>query len=157
MLDSLGRHLGREATYARAYLRIARRFHGLRRSSRKTVADVFEEQVSQHPDQLALIDGDRRFTYREFDGWANRYARWAREQGVRPGQVVALMMTNRAEFLFAWMGILKAGGAYVPLDPSYPQSRLAFMLGETGAPIALTAQHLEEQLKERALSALRGT
>ena len=48
-------------------------------------------------------------TYAELDAIANRYASWARDQNLRRGQVVALVMPNRLEYLPIWMGLSKVG------------------------------------------------
>ena len=40
----------------------------------------------------------------------NRYARWALQAGIRPGDTVCLLMPNRPDYVAAWLGIIKVGG-----------------------------------------------
>src|SRR5262249_20548280 len=51
----------------------------------------------------------RSLTYGEFDALANRYAHWALAQGVKRGEVIALFMTTRPDFVACWMGLAKVG------------------------------------------------
>ncbi|TMN47747.1 hypothetical protein CWB93_23295, partial [Pseudoalteromonas piscicida] len=46
----------------------------------------------------------------------------------------------------AILAILKAGGAYLPLDPDYPESRLAYMLSDSGVDIVLTQSQVLDSL-----------
>lgn len=74
-----------------------------------TVADRFEEHARDFPDRVFLIDGDTRITYGEMNRQANRYADVALRMGLKPGDVGAVMVENRPEFFYAWVGLAKIG------------------------------------------------
>jgi amino acid adenylation domain-containing protein/non-ribosomal peptide synthase protein (TIGR01720 family) len=107
---------------------------------------LFEQQVEQTPEQIALEFGNERVSYRELNERANRLARYLREQRVKPEVVVGLCLERSVEMVVAVLGVLKAGGAYLPLDPNYPLERLSFMLQETAVPLLLTQERLLDQL-----------
>ena len=95
------RSLGRLATSAR-YL-----------SARggATVAGLFEERVRRDPQGLALAWLSKRFSWSDVDQQARRYAVFFAQEGVRPGDVVAIVMENRPDYLFALMGLARLGAA----------------------------------------------
>ena len=103
---------------------------------------LFETQAAKTPDAVAVTmaadpltgRSERSLTYRELNRRANQLARYLQSQGVGPDVLVAVCVRRTLELPVALLGILKAGGAYVPLDPTYPQERLAFMLGELARP-----------------------
>src|SRR5829696_941897 len=107
---------------------------------------LFEEQVEQRPEQIAVEFGGERVSYRELNERANRLGRYLREQRVRAEVVVGLCLERSIEMVVGVLGVLKAGGAYLPLDPGYPLERLSFMLQETGVPLLLTQERLLDQL-----------
>lgn len=74
-----------------------------------TVADRLEELASRSPDHPFLLWKGGRFSYAEVDAQANRYAHFALQAGLKPGDVAALMMENRPEFLFIWFALAKIG------------------------------------------------
>jgi len=82
-----------------------------------SIADLVEELVAKHGDREGLVfvndgtGGDRKrsYTFREMDQEANRVANWAIKTGIKSGDVVALMMDNRPEFIFSWLGMAKIG------------------------------------------------
>src|SRR5260221_9122689 len=71
-----------------------------------------------YPDKLAVVHGDRRFTYREFNGRCRRFADALRRRGIAPGDTVAVMAPNVPALLEAHYGVPMAGAV---LDaPNYP-------------------------------------
>ncbi|VTT99453.1 amino acid adenylation domain protein : Amino acid adenylation domain protein OS=Chroococcidiopsis thermalis PCC 7203 GN=Chro_0078 PE=4 SV=1: Condensation: HxxPF_rpt: AMP-binding: AMP-binding_C: PP-binding: Thioesterase [Gemmataceae bacterium] len=110
------------------------------------IHNLFEARARQQPDAVAVVAGGREVTYRELNERANRLARYLRAQGVAPGTFVGVCLRRAVEPLVAVLGILKAGGAYVPLDPVYPRDRIAFMLGDSRAPLVVTERALLDRL-----------
>ena len=73
-------------------------------------ADVVEEWAQRQPERLAALSDGQSFTYRELAARINRYARCARNLGVRPGRTVCLLMPNRPDYFACWLGISRVGG-----------------------------------------------
>ena len=78
-------------------------------SQRYTIGDRIEEKAAAHPDRVFVLYEDRRLTYRDFDAAADRVTHAAVEAGLATGDVAALMMENRPEFLITWAGFAKLG------------------------------------------------
>jgi amino acid adenylation domain-containing protein len=114
----------------------------------ETVPALIEAQVRRAPDAVALTYRERRMTYRELNGRANRVARRLRKLGVGPNDLVAICLERSPEMIVALLGILKSGGAYVSLDPAYPKERLAFMLEDSAAKVVLTVDALRGVLPD---------
>jgi amino acid adenylation domain-containing protein len=110
------------------------------------IHDFFEQQAERTPDAVAVISGDERLSYRDLNSRANQIARFLRHRGVQPEVLVGICTERNADMLAGILGILKAGGAYVPLDAAYPESRLAAILQDSGAPIVLTQKSLAAAL-----------
>ncbi|HVV93045.1 MAG TPA: long-chain-acyl-CoA synthetase [Hyphomicrobiales bacterium] len=104
---------------------------GLRLSSpvgkhpNRTFPDVIAELAAQHGPRPALLSDGERFTYAELDARANRYARWARAQGLAKGDAVALLMPNRPDYFALWLGVIRAGGAVALLNTNLAGAGLA--------------------------------
>ena len=74
-----------------------------------TIADCFESLVDNAPDSTFLIFEGQTFSYAEVNQSANDYANVLLKHGVQKGDSVALMIENRVEFFYAWLGTLKVG------------------------------------------------
>jgi aspartate racemase len=116
----------------------------------RCVHQLFEEQVEQSPDAVAVAYVDEQLTYRKLNARANQLAHYLKSFGIGPEVLVGICLERSLDMIIAVLGILKAGGAYVPLDPEYPQERLAFMLADTQTPVLLTQQKLLNGLPEIA-------
>ena len=100
-----------------------------------SIPALFAEHVQRTPEAVALVHGERSWTYREVDESANRLAHLLAGHGAGPGQSVALLLERSAQAVIAILAVLKAGAAYLPIDSAAPPARLGFML-EDAAPIA---------------------
>jgi amino acid adenylation domain-containing protein len=110
--------------------------------SAASIQEMIERQTAATPDAVALVCDDEELTYRELNERANQLAHYLRGRGVQPDTMVGMCLNRSANLIVALLGILKAGGAYVPLDPMYPESRLEFMMLDSGAPLLLTENSL---------------
>ena len=112
-----------------------------------SVPVLFAEHVARSPDAMALVCGERSWSYRELDEAANRLAHLLTAQGVSPGRCVALLFNRCAEAIVAMLAVLKAGAAYLPIDPAHPDARISFMIGDAEPIAALTTAGLVERLR----------
>src|SRR5919199_263585 len=118
------------------------------------VHQLFEAQVEQTPEAMAVVFEDQQLTYRELNRRANQVAHHLRSLGVGSDVLVGICVERSLEMVVGLLGILKAGAAYVPLDPSYPAERLAFMLEDAQVPILLTQQRLVSRLPKHGAKAI---
>ncbi|NJM75031.1 MAG: LLM class flavin-dependent oxidoreductase [Acaryochloridaceae cyanobacterium RU_4_10] len=110
------------------------------------IHELFERQVEQTPDAIAVVFAGQELTYRELNERANRLAHYLQLQGVGPDVLVGLYLERSLELMVGLLGIHKAGGAYVPLDPDFPRDRIAFMVQDSRVPVILTQQPLAANL-----------
>ncbi|MFL6248597.1 MAG: amino acid adenylation domain-containing protein, partial [Thermoanaerobaculia bacterium] len=94
----------------------------------RNIVEMFEAQVAQAPDAMALRMGERSLTYRELDARANQLADLLVERGVQPDTLVGISMERSPEMIIALVGILKAGGGYVPIDADLPPARRKLLI-----------------------------
>ncbi|MEH2121092.1 non-ribosomal peptide synthetase [Nostoc sp.] len=107
---------------------------------------LFEQQVEQSPDALALISQSEELTYRQLNQRVNQLAHYLQKQGVTKETLVAICLERSPEMIVGILAVLKAGGAYIPLDPSYPVERLSFMLSDSQASVLITQQEILKKL-----------
>lgn len=74
-----------------------------------TICKDIERSVDENADRIAIRFEGADMTYRQLDARANAYAHWAMAQGLKKGDAVALLMTNRPDFICCWIGLAKIG------------------------------------------------
>jgi amino acid adenylation domain-containing protein/FkbM family methyltransferase len=110
----------------------------------KCVHKLFESQVAQHAEDLAVDSGNERLSYAQLNERANQLARYLKSIGVGPEQFVAICLNRSASMVESLLAVLKAGAAFLPLDSTYPKERLNFILEDTRATVVLTQSALAE-------------
>jgi amino acid adenylation domain-containing protein len=119
------------------------------------VHELFEAQAARTPEAIALRARGETLTYGELERRGNQLASYLRMLGVGAEARVGLCVGRSFAMVVGILGTLKAGGAYVPLDPAYPLERLAWMLEDSGVPVVLTEERLEETLPAQAAMVVR--
>ncbi|MFI5550517.1 amino acid adenylation domain-containing protein [Streptomyces sp. NPDC051738] len=115
--------------------------------------ELFEQRVRAHPDTVAAVRGDRRWTYRELNARANRLARALLARGLGREGVVAVVTERNLDWAAAVLAVFKAGGVYLPVEPHFPADRIATMLSRAECGLVLTEPGSTAML-DRALDAL---
>jgi fatty-acyl-CoA synthase len=97
-----------------------------------TVGGVLRAAAWRAPDRVALIDGDRRWTYGELRDEAERVARGLLTR-FTPGEPVAVWAGNGADWVLLEFAAGLAGLTLVTVNPAYQADELAHVLGHSGA------------------------
>jgi len=97
------------------------------------LALALQESARRRPDKPAIIAGERRFSYGELDGMANRVANGLRALGVQRGDRVAIMLPNVPEFPAIYFGVLKLGALAIPLNALLKAAEIGRILRDADA------------------------
>ncbi|AHH99558.1 long-chain fatty acid--CoA ligase [Kutzneria viridogrisea] len=100
---------------------------------RLSLATILAESAKRVPDKTALIESGHRLTYRELWRQARSCAARLHERGVRPGDHVALLAPNVADFARNYYGILALGAAVVPVPTLLNAEEAAHILTHSRA------------------------
>ncbi|WP_189780383.1 non-ribosomal peptide synthetase [Streptomyces capitiformicae] len=123
------------------------------------VHELFEQRVVAHPDAVAAVYGDRRWTYRELNSRANQLSRALLVRGLGREGVVAVVTERNLDWMAAVLAVFKAGGVYLPIEPRFPAERIARTLARAGCELVLTERGgtatLDEALSSPPLSGVQ--
>ncbi|KQN43569.1 non-ribosomal peptide synthetase [Serratia sp. Leaf50] len=103
-----------------------------------TLSRLLAQQAEKTPDAPALADERHQFTYRETREQVIALTQRLMDQGVKPGDIVAVALPRSVFLSLALMAIVEAGAAYLPMDTSYPDDRLAMMLEDASPRLIIT-------------------
>jgi len=106
----------------------------------------FAEQASRRPGAVAIHGAGEELTYGELDRISSALAAHLVGRGVRPGDLVGVLLERTPHLVAALLGVSKAGAAYVPLDPTHPPERLRYVLEDTGAVALVFEGELADEL-----------
>ncbi|MER7402187.1 amino acid adenylation domain-containing protein [Streptomyces sp. NPDC000070] len=98
-----------------------------------TALDLFHTQVATAAGTVAAVAGGTHVTYGELDERAGRIAAALLGAGVRPGQVVGVLLPRSVDLVAAMLGAWKCGASYLALDAGQPMERLASLVRDAGA------------------------
>ncbi|MEZ0109191.1 long-chain acyl-CoA synthetase [Catenulispora sp. EB89] len=122
-----------------------------------SLASILAEPAWRRPDTTALIEGDRRYTFAELWQQVLQQAGALVEQGVRPGDKVALMCPNTAEFPRAYYAILAAGGVVVPVHLLLTADEAETVLRDSGATVVIAHAMCAETASKAVSKAAKQT
>ncbi len=122
----------------------------IRRVTDWNFADIWEAVAAAHPETPALVQGDRRLTWREFDRRANAVAAMLLDAGLGHQAKVAQYLYNGTEYMESFSAALKAGFVPVNTNYRYTEDELAYLWNNADAEAVM----FDHQFTERA-AALR--
>ena len=121
--------------------------------SQLTPTAFLERSARVYPDRTAVIDGDRRFSYREFADRARRLAGALSARGIAPGDRVAALCTNSSAMLELHNGVPWTGAVLVPLNIRLSAGELAYILEHSGARLLVADAQFAGTATEAASAA----
>ncbi len=105
-----------------------------------------ERSQSVFPDATAVVDGDRRMTYRELGAEVTRVARALQASGIAPGDRVAYLCPNTPTLLVAHFAVPLAGAVLVAVNTRLAPQEVLTICAHSGARMIVAGAELAETL-----------
>lgn len=113
---------------------------------RVNVGDSLTRSAARSPTATALVEGDRRLTYAEFNALVNRVANALTANGLTTGDPIALASGNSIAFLTIYYACAKAGLVCVPINLGWRPDEVTHVLNDSGAKLLLVEAALADGL-----------
>src|SRR5919197_773159 len=124
--------------------------------SAATIAEAFRITAEDHPDRVAVRtkDDEVSLTWSELRDRVDALARGLHELGVRRGDRVALMLSNRPEFHVADLAAMTLGATPYSIYATSSAEQIAYVVGDAGSKVAIVEDMFLGQMQAADLPAL---
>ena len=103
------------------------------------LGEVLRRSAARFREKTAIIDGDIRWSFREFDDLVTAVAAGLAERGINPGDRVALLSRNSADFAAVAWGAARLGAVLVPINFMLTADEVGYIVSDS-EPVAFVAQ-----------------
>jgi fatty-acyl-CoA synthase len=110
----------------------------------RTLDQMLDATAQEFPDRAYIVTDDRSWTYREIARWSERIASGLVAAGVQPGDHVALLLANYAEFVAVKFAIARAGAVAVPINFLNRKDELGYVLRQSDAVLLITMDRFRD-------------
>jgi len=114
----------------------------------RSLAALLEEAFRKHAKQPVSVCMEQWLTYGELDELSQALSAWLQNQGLEPGDTVAVMLPNLPQFLVAMAAIVRAGFTVVNVNPLYTGRELGHQLSDSGAKGIVVLENFAATLEE---------
>jgi len=98
-----------------------------------SLGETLDQAAAIAPDKTALVEGEKRRSFKELDAMANALAASLQELGLRKGDRIAIYMKSSIEFVVSFYAIEKLGGIVAWVNPNYRKTEAEFILRNSEA------------------------
>jgi benzoate-CoA ligase family protein len=112
--------------------------------AKRSIIDYLAESARRGPDRVVAYHGERKLTFRDLEENSARCRGALAALGLRPGERVALVMSDCPEMMIAMLGVMGLGAIVVPCSTMLKPAELEYMLKDSGAKLVIvTPEHLQ--------------
>ncbi len=104
----------------------------------ETILSLFEKQVVERQDEIAVVFEDKKLSYAALDAAANQLANYLKERhDVKSQDLISVELARSEWLIVSIFAVLKLGAAYVPIDPLYPQERINYIREDSKCKLSI--------------------
>jgi amino acid adenylation domain-containing protein len=111
----------------------------------KTIAQLFEEQVEKTPDNIAVVCGDKKVTYRELNEKANSLAQELLDNEIKAGDTIAIRLNRSIDMIISIFACVKAEITYTLIENTLPKERVQYILKDSNSKAIITINELNKE------------
>lgn len=110
---------------------------------------AFNYSVNRHPNKVAVVDGSKRYTYRQLEQEVNSVAFSLHSLGVKKRDRVAVLLKNRIETVVLYWAIQKIGAIFAPINIRQSQEIVHYCLDDLEARFVIYGRATENLINRK--------
>ena len=110
----------------------------------RTLDDLFDATAAAFPSRDFVVAEDRTWSYAAVQRWSWELARGLQAAGIQPGEHVALLMANYAEYVACKIAIARVGAVTVPINFLNRRDELGYVLKQSDAVLLITMNRFRD-------------
>ena len=104
----------------------------------KSIKQIFEDQVKNSPEDIALVFNNESLSYSELNNKSNSLANYLIKYGVQKGDIIPVLMDRSIDLIISMLAIIKSGAIYLPISIEYPTERINYILENSKTSLVIT-------------------
>ena len=104
------------------------------------LGDIISKTANEKKEKTAAVLNDREITFNQLEKESNQLAHGLKDLGIKPSDMVSIMLSNSIEFLISYVGVIKSGATMVPLNISFKVPAVEYILNNSEAKIIITSK-----------------
>ena len=107
------------------------------------IKDIFNSIVHKNPEQIAVVDEQRSFTYHELYAKKQEFVRYlSKDLNIEEGEKIAVFLPNCVEFIFSFFAIAEIGAIFMPLNIHLKEGELQYYVDKYHITAVITNSSL---------------
>jgi len=139
-------HIAADLSTARRMSKVLTFMKTGKRTDDYCMADVWKDAVNKWADNTFVIFEHRRLTFGDMDMFSTQLSHWLLERGIKTGDVVAMVMENKAEFIAWWLALTKIGAQVAMINYNIKQKGLIHCIKVANSKAVIFDVDTEENL-----------
>ncbi|KRT84322.1 AMP-binding protein [Oryctes borbonicus] len=112
------------------------------------VAEIFSQVAQKYPNRQAIVSEESIFTFLELEEFSNKVANIFKSQGFKKGDVVALYLENKPEYVGFWLGLSKLGITVALINSNLKQKSLVHSINVARSQGVIFGSELHQELMD---------
>ncbi|WP_411843840.1 class I adenylate-forming enzyme family protein [Salinicoccus sp. HZC-1] len=110
------------------------------------LSSLFEFAVNRHPNEIAIIENNKKYSYKEFDQLTNKLAYSLQKIGIRKGNRIVTLTKNRMEMVAMYWAAQKIGAIFTPINFRLSSEEVRYCVENAEATLVLYERVSEDAL-----------
>mgnify|MGYP006291115551 CR=1 FL=1 len=119
------------------------------------IGDIISKTATEKGDKTAAVLNDQSISYNQLEKESNQLAHGLIDLGIKPADMVSIMLPNSIEFLISYLGVIKSGATMVPLNISFKKAAVEYILNNSEAKVVITSKQFIDLIKSCNLEHLQ--
>jgi len=114
----------------------------------ESIGSLLDDAARKYGEKTFVFFKDEEISFREMNDLANKVANAFLSEGMKKSDRVAIMLTNRPEYLSVWFGLNRIGASMVPINTAFTAYETEYIIDNSESRMVVTGAEYYQTVEE---------